>query len=169
MKKSLICLIVVVTLMMSGVPSVFAKNVPAKKKEATENKQAAGNQGVFLETIGFLSAQSLYLTYISIGTTADGFAKETYDQDAATQLIQTYQNFTTGAKDQLNLVLTEGNLSEEDTDIINNIIAGFDLLNAEATSYLSYIETGDEKYINQFTKQKDKAWKHIAELMGLEE
>ena len=181
MKKLLITLLVIFGLVMSSVPSISAKGVSSKTKEkaesieADEGEEAADSENavnqadLFLETIGVLSAQSLYLTYTSIGTTADGYAKETYDKETATTLIKTYQGLAAGAKDQLNKLLSEDAVAEKEVEALNSIIEGFDLLDAEAAAYLNYIKTGNKKQLNTFTTKKEKAWAFISEFMGLKD
>ena len=128
----------------------------------------SNSDNILLETVGALSAQGIYLTYSSIGTIADGYAGGTYDSEFAGPFLAELATLSQNAKDQLTLLLTSGILSTEDISYVAHLITGYNYLQSEAEAYKQFINTGDEKYIEEYGKYRIQAWNLISELFGFE-
>ena len=123
---------------------------------------------LLLETVGTLSAQGIYLTYSSIGTTADGYASGGYDLDFSSTVISELISFSQVAKDQLTLLISSGILSGEDITFVAQLITGYTYLISEAEAFNQFLKTDDEKYIKEFDKYRLQAWDLISEMLELE-
>jgi hypothetical protein len=125
------------------------------------------NPTILLETIGHFSGQTLYLSYISIGTIADGHAKGVYEKSTADELLAKTINLCKGSVDQLNKLLSSGALGGEDIAYVNGLVDTFNLLSAQAGGYRNYIRTGDANHVKVFSSKREAAWKNITELLGI--
>ena len=123
---------------------------------------------LLLETVGVLSAQGIYLTYSSIGTTADGYVGKAYDSDFAYQIVSELITLSQTAKDQLTLLLTSGILSDEDISYVAQLITGYKYLISEAEALNQFIKTDNVKYGIEFEKNRVQAWNLIGEMLELE-
>jgi len=124
---------------------------------------------ILLESIGHFSGQTLYLTYISIGTIADGHAKEVYNDATTDELLGKSIGLCSGSVAQLNKLLSSGVLSGEDITYVSGLIDTFNLLSAQASGYRNYVKTGDANHVQVFTAKRKAAWKNISELLGIKE
>lgn len=127
----------------------------------------AQDQGALLETIGATSAQGLFLTHMAIGTLADSYAKKAYNKQEALQIVDAYIQITQATKDKLNELLTTQSLSEEDTKGLRKIISIYDTLLASAQDVKAFINTGNKSHADAYTRDRDKAWKQISNLLGI--
>ena len=125
-------------------------------------------EDILLETVGALSAQGIYLTYSAIGTIADGYAGGTYDADFADPFLTELITLSQNAKDQLTILLTSGILSSEDISYVAHLITGYNYLQSEAEAFSQFINTGDDKYIDEYGKYRVQAWDLISDLFGFE-
>jgi|TARA_B100000315_G_C14257854_1_gene442752 hypothetical protein len=123
---------------------------------------------LLLGTVGYLSAQGIYLTYSSIGTTADGYATGTYDSDFAYEFLSELIDLSQNTIDQLTLLITSGILSNEDITYVAQLITGYKFLISEAEAYNQYVRTDDEKYLDEYNKYREQAWDLISEILGFE-
>ena len=130
---------------------------------------AAQDEGILLETIGVLSAQGLYLTYTAIGTLADGYNKDLYEEEFMLQILQQYIELTKVAKDQMQSLLSTQTLTGEDIGFVNNIVTTYNLLLAEANAMRNYVLTGTQEHVDEFHKHRNAAWANISDLLGLQE
>jgi len=134
---------------------------------SSESGADSKSTGLLLETIGVLSAQSIYLTYSSIGTMADGHANKTYKDDFALQMFSEYSSISTGAIKQLNKLLSSGVLTGQDIKFVSDLIATYELLISESNAYKNYVSTGNKDYLKVYSDKRKLAWKNISELLGL--
>ncbi|PKL40544.1 MAG: hypothetical protein CVV44_02765 [Spirochaetae bacterium HGW-Spirochaetae-1] len=123
---------------------------------------------LLLETVGVLSAHSIYLTYSSIGTLADGHANKTYKNDFSVQMLEEYEGISKTAINQLNKLLSSGVLTPPDVEFVNRLIETYQLLIGEASGYKNYILTGQQAHIKTYSEKRNAAWKNISELLGLD-
>lgn len=124
---------------------------------------------LLLESIGHFSGQSVYLTYIGVGTIADGHAKKVYSSQTADDLLGKLVGLCGRAVAQLNKLLSSGAMTGDDIRFTNGMIDAFNLLSAQAASYRNYIKTGDTSHIRIFTEKRQAAWKNIKSLLGIKE
>ena len=134
---------------------------------ATARGTSARQKTVLLKTIGVLSAQSVYLTYTSIGSCADGHAKGNYKDDFAARLLKEYNVFNKASIKQLNSLLSSGVLGSQDVQFVSKLIETFELLQAQANGYRNYILTRKLAHKRIYSRKRKQAWRNISELLGL--
>ncbi|BDA78257.1 hypothetical protein LPTSP3_g11870 [Leptospira kobayashii] len=140
-----------------------------KEKQTTKQETVAGNQGILLESIGTLSAQGLYLTYMSIGTLSDGFVSQAYDKETTENIMNSYVNLSKICKDQISTLIKEGNLSAEDKKFLKEIESTYGHLILQGQAILGYIATSDQTQLKVFESNRLEAWKKIAKILDIKE
>ena len=123
---------------------------------------------IMLETVGALAAQSLYLTYSSIGSTLDAWSFEAYTDEETVSILLEYVGMGIAISDQLDALLDSGIMNSEDIAYESEIIDAFDILIDEGDAAIDFIETGEESYLDRFEDKRITAWDKIAYLLGLE-
>ena len=123
-------------------------------------------QSAALSSVGALGAANLYLTYLALGTIADGLAYEVYDQTATTELVNSVARFSISTRESLKILRDKGELSESDSEYVLRMIGTMDLLVREAEGLSQYIDSGEEKWLEQFSENRVKAWDQIQKMMS---
>jgi hypothetical protein len=144
-------------LMLVAISAFFSAQVSAEDEKT----------GLLLETIGVLSGHGIYLTYVSVGTLADGYAKKTYKNDFAAKLMQEYIQLSNVSKNQLIKLSGSSALSADDLGYIKRLISTYSLLIEEAQGYKEFITTGDKKYLKIYSDKREEAWKMISGLLNI--
>jgi len=118
-----------------------------------------------LYAVGSLSAGNLYLSYLVLGTVADGYAQGLYDATVATSIVSETIFLNSNAQTSLVELLEQGNLSDEDLGVIANINRVYDLLTNQGEALIRFIsdpeDTGD-----LFQQNREAAWVEISSLLG---
>jgi hypothetical protein len=123
-----------------------------------------------LEGFGSFSAGLLYNTYGVIGSISDGYMHDAYNAESATNLLDAQKRLM----DNLVKVLEDlkaGSYLSDQTDIdyatsAAEILKG---LKTQAQLMTDYIKTNSASKQSDYSKQREKNWKQIAKLMGIEE
>ena len=155
------------TIMMSillAVTPLTAEETPQKPQNPKKTKQETT---VLYETIGVLSAHAIYLTYVSIGTLADGYAGKTYEKEFTLSMIDEYLNLVTNGIDQMNKLLISGMIVGDDVTYVNSIIETYELLKAEARAFKNYVITGSKEHLQVYSEKRQQAWTTITKLLGI--
>ncbi|TGN10102.1 hypothetical protein [Leptospira ilyithenensis] len=148
----------------------FSTYADAKKeKQFAKQETGAGNHGILLESIGTLSAQGLYLTYMSIGTLSDGFVSQAYDKETTENIMTSYVNLSKICKDQISTLIKEGNLSADDKKFLKEIESTYGYLILQGQAILSYIATSDQTQLKAFESNRLEAWKRITKILDIKE
>ncbi len=135
----------------------------------TSGGQGKGqNQQIMLETIGQLSAQAVYLSYLATGTIADGHAKQIYDNDTAIELLSKIVILAQQTPQQLDKLMASGALGGEDIVYVNDLIQTMHLLAAQAGAYRNYITSRNQAHLQVFSSKRKEAWEKIRILLGIE-
>lgn len=121
------------------------------------------------ETIGVLSAQGIFLTYVSIGTIADGYAAGTYDYATASDLLSSASNISRICRTQLESLSKAKSLQGDDIKYVYGLIEVYDLLIAQSDAYATYMETEKDEHREAYSVSRDKAWEKIAILLDIKE
>ena len=125
---------------------------------------ASYKEQTLLETCGVLSAQGIYITYSAIGSLADAYQSNAYDDETALQILSEYVGLTQVVIEQLNILLQSGILVGEDVGAIIELNNIYELLVAEATALGDFISTGDQSYVYIYDSNRIKAWSKIEKL-----
>jgi len=142
-----------------NITSVYAES----KKKKTE---PSGNQELLLETLGTVSVQGLYLSYMAMGSLSDGFVVQSYDTETTKIVMTTYINLASTCKDQLSKLTLDGNLSKEDKKILKEIEVSYGYLIAQGNALLNYIQSGSEEELTKFEFNRKQAGNKIDQLIN---
>ena len=85
-------------------------------------------QDANLRAVGALSSANLYLTYISIGSVADGHSRELYSDEFAASVLTSITEISGNSIGSLAQVLDTGDLDEEDTAYVKKTIDTLEVL-----------------------------------------
>lgn len=124
-----------------------------------------------LEGFGSVSAIAIYNTYITIGSIADGYTNETYDANYVSTLMTEQSAMIDVINQSLQACVdddSEGALDSVDKKYISDFIVALEYLRKEAEGFQEYVSNESESGLNKFSKNRDLAWKKIAELLELE-
>jgi len=122
---------------------------------------------ILLNTLGVLSAQGIYLTYIAIGATADGYVKKAYDDKTAKNLLGEYMRVIRVTKNQMKVLLKKRVVRGSDVKFVKQLIITYDYLFYEALGFKTYIDTKEQIQAQRYNKYRKKAWSKISKLLGL--
>ncbi len=116
--------------------------------------------------MGTFIAQSLLMTYVSIGTTADAYTKKAYTPAEATNVLDTCQRTMKVAQDALKKLVDTGAVSSaSDVKYVTDSISAFDSLTEEAADVKACLQNMNQTNVKRFTAKKDEAWKKITTLI----
>jgi len=132
---------------------------------------------VLLETVGVMAVQGVYLTYMSIGAAADGNSKKTYSDEMTIKLMSEFIRIAQVAKAQLKKLISTKAVVGDDVAFVRDLGITYKLLIDEATGYNDYLKNKNDKdsnvkieklneYLDNYTKNRKKAWKKIRKLHG---
>ncbi|TGN17578.1 hypothetical protein [Leptospira idonii] len=133
--------------------------------EPKKEKPSTAPTPLLLESIGTLSAQGVYLTYMSIGALSDGFVAQVYDKEAAQSIMTSYVHLSKICQTQLSKLLKEGNLSSEDKKYIREIEITYGHLINQGQAIIDYIESSDQTHLKTFESNRLEAGKRIEKLI----
>jgi hypothetical protein len=85
------------------------------------SSNAQRENSVQLETIGELTAKSLYMTYSCIDTLADGYENDVYEKEQALKILAEYLALTKYASKQLDKLAKESTISSSEIKFLEEI------------------------------------------------
>lgn len=123
-----------------------------------------------LSAVGGFSAGLLYNTYGLIGSVADAFGKDAYSAETVTDLMNAQKNMADNIIKMLDGLIKDNALKDEnDKNYViatKEIIAG---LKKQAEILADYAKTNSSQQQRAYEQQRQKNWKDISKLMGIEE
>ena len=123
-----------------------------------------------LSAVGGFSAGLLYNTYGLIGSVGDAFGKDAYTAETVTDLMNAQMNMADNIIKMIDGLINEKALKDEnDKNYIiatKEIIAG---LKKQAEILVNYAKTNNNQQQKAYEQQRQKNWKDISKLMGMEE
>lgn len=125
------------------------------------------SKNILLGTVGGLSAQGVYLTYVSIGTLADGYVYKAFNKKMATSLLGEYIGLAGNSKNLLKKLIDQKIVSGRDINFVKDLIITYDLLIAEANAFRQYVATDDKNQIKIYDSNRKKAWAKISKLLNI--
>jgi hypothetical protein len=120
-----------------------------------------------LQTIGAMGASALYLSYLSIGTVADGYSSKTYDEKRAADIVSEVLSIIKVNSNYLEKLISERELTGGDVQFARKMISTFKLLTSEGESFIRYTKSQSDEDIRQFHGYRKRAWALISELLNL--
>lgn len=123
-----------------------------------------------LSAVGGFSAGLLYNTYGLIGSVADAFGKDAYSAETVTDLMNAQKNMADNIIKMLDGLIKDNALKDENdknyVTATKEIIAG---LKKQAEILADYAKTNSSQQQRAYEQQRQKNWKDISKLMGIEE
>lgn len=123
-----------------------------------------------LETAGAFSAGYLYNTYGMIGAIADGYVKDAYNTTTVRDIMKAQQQLADNITGMIQKMVTNNILKDEaDVTYMKECMTIMKGLKTQAQYLIDYAETGKADRQNAYAEQRDKNWKAISKLMGVED
>ena len=123
-----------------------------------------------LGMMGGLSAGFLYNTYGLIGSIADGYGQDAYTESTVTDLLEAQKKLADNMIALLDKMVVENAFKKQaDKDYVVssiNIIKG---LKNQEQLLLNLIKSKTQKNIAAYDLQRNKNWKDLSKLMGVDE
>lgn len=130
---------------------------------------AADDDTAILQTLGYMTGQSVLITHMAVGTLADAFVAKTYKSGEATTFVATYIDITKGMKDQMNKLIEADTLDKSDTQFIRSTVEVLDLVLKEANALKAFVSSGDDADATAYDKARKKALKEIKTLSQMKD
>ena len=123
-----------------------------------------------LTIVGSFSVGMLYNTYGLIGSVADAYGKDAYTAETVTDLMNAQRNLADNIIKMLDGLIQENMLKDENDKTyvtgVKDILAG---LKKQAEILTNYAKTNSNQHQKAYEQQRQKNWKDISRLMGIEE
>jgi hypothetical protein len=132
---------------------------PPNATEATE----------ILEAVGALAAQSVYASFISIGTIADGYVNGTYSKESAAELLKQHSAMVSYCQGYIQKLASSPYIVGGDVSYIAKLDDVYGDLVNYSTAFENYLQTGKAEFATIFDNRRKTTYSKVAELLGLEE
>jgi hypothetical protein len=122
-----------------------------------------------LTAFGGLSASYLYNTYGVIGSIGDGFGCDTYDVEMVDDLLSAQKRVLDNMIATIDNLINKKHLTDtSDISYSKSFIALMKGLRQQADLLIDYSKTKAKKKLTEYEAQRNKNWKDLAKLMGIE-
>ncbi len=123
-----------------------------------------------LGMMGGLSAGFLYKTYGLIGSIADGYGQDAYSESTVTDLLDAQKKLADNMIVLLEKLVTENAFKKQaDKDYVISSVKIIKGLKAQAQLLQNLIKSKTQKNIAAYDEQRNKNWKDLSKLMGVDE
>jgi hypothetical protein len=126
-------------------------------------------KSALLETVGGLSAQGVYLTYVAIGSLADGYVYKAFNKKTTTSLLGEYIALSVNSQKLLQKLIDQKIVSGTDIQFTKELIATYSLLIQEAGAFSKYVSQEDANQAKIYDEKRKAAWKKISKLLNIKE
>lgn len=123
---------------------------------------------MLLETMGALSGQNMYLTYLSLGNIADTYASGIYKNEFAAELADELTEMIKKTNKQYNDLLASNKLFGDDYNAILKFVDVYNALLEESQGLKNMIVLRNKENIGQYESGRQKAWTLISEILGIQ-
>lgn len=156
-------------------PAVFAAlciflilNPVLLTAQTGNNESGDASSDPSLVAVGSLSASNLYLSYLVLGTVADGYVNGSYDLETTKSIARETIFLNGNSRDALQDLLDSQVIAEEEARVVTDMIESYGILDNMAGALLNFIEDeGDNGSAYQMFRKE--AWGRISALLGLED
>ena len=127
---------------------------------------AHAEKNPFMESIGALTAAQLYTNHAYIGVTGDAFIAKAYKA----KQVRALMTETAGMIDNVSRFLTtvaDGNITADDKKFLQEAVAIFGLLKAQALALKSYAGTGQKSDADAYQTSRKAAWARVKVLLNI--
>jgi hypothetical protein len=152
MKKIILALVILIS-----VPGAFSQTC-----EEREDK--------LLGIMGGLSAGFLYNTYGLIGSIADGYGQDAYSESTVTDLLEAQKKLADNMIALLDKMVVENAFKKQtDKDYVASSVVVIKGLKTQVQLLINLIKNKTQKNITAYDEQRNKNWKNLSKLMGVDE
>lgn len=121
-----------------------------------------------LNSIGALSAFTIYDVYCFVGSLADGYSSKVYDGAYIKQLVDEQLKMLSNAQSTMQSLGSSGYITDEaDKDFLSDINSCFELLIREGNALNAFVDSGSQADADAFQAARNAAWEKIAALLGI--
>lgn len=149
-------------LIIVSIVTMMAINVHSQETEKRENN--------LFELFNNFSTAYLFNTYALIGSIADGYDKNAYDENTVTDLLNAQKKLATDL-----VVLIENKLKGEVFTIerrkkyLESFIPILNEFNLQIDLFFKVLKNNSRKNVDAYVEQRKKSWKDISNLVGLKD
>jgi len=123
-----------------------------------------------LGMMGGLSAGFLYNTYGLIGSIADGYGQDAYSESTVIDLLEAQKKLADNMITLLDKMVVENAFKKQtDKDYVVSSVAIIKGLKIQVQLLVSLIKNKTQKNIAAYDQQRNKNWKDLSKLMGVDE
>lgn len=120
--------------------------------------------------MGSLSAGFLYNTYGLIGSIADGFSHDAYDENTTTDLLNAQKKLADNMVSLFEKIIGENALKDQkDKDYLTAFISIIKGFKTQVDLLLKVVKNNSKNNLDNYETQRTKSWKDISQLMGIKE
>lgn len=120
-----------------------------------------------LVAVGSLSASNLYLSYLVLGTIADGYVTGSYDLETTKSIAMETIFLNGNSRDALEELLASEVIAEEEATVVQEMIQSYVVLDNMAQALIQFIDDESDNGAAYQVFRLD-AWERISRLLGLE-
>jgi hypothetical protein len=135
---------------------------------STFSKAQNPEKELYVETMGVLSSQNLYLSYVYLGTATDAYMNKAMEKEFCLNLLNEYVEIMEATKKQMSTFHESANLDEEGKKVVQSQIDIYAFLMEEAHAFLRYLNTDEDYHIEAFEQNRVWAWNALSKLLGIE-
>lgn len=147
-----------------AVLALIPASAPAQEETPKARPQDQDNKR--LVAVGALSASSLYLAFVNVGLTADGFEKGVYDADTAKSIVGEVKSLIKNCSATLE-DLAKGETAEGDQKALKEIVEIGGLVQEYADLLIEYTKEKDAKVGEKFQAKRKTTWERLKKFMGI--
>ena len=123
-----------------------------------------------LGMMGGLSAGFLYNTYGLIGSIADGYGQDAYSESTVIDLLEAQKKLADNMVTLLEKMVAENAFKKQtDKDYVVSSVAVIKGLKTQVQLLITLIKNKSQKNIAAYDQQRNKNWKDLSKLMGVDE
>lgn len=123
-----------------------------------------------LGMMGGLSAGFLYNTYGLIGSIADGYGQDAYSESTVIDLLEAQKKLADNMATLLEKMVAENAFKKQtDKDYVVSSVAVIKGLKTQVQLLITLIKNKSQKNIAAYDQQRNKNWKDLSKLMGVDE
>ena len=149
----------VLTLLLMSLLLLHARSQTCEQREKVQ-----------VSTIGSFSAAFLYNTYGMIGSLADGFGHDAYDEETMTGLLNAQTKLLDNMTQVMEKLFLGNNLQDSvDANYARNTATLLQGLKKQVQHLQEYVNSKSKQKLDAFHVQQDKNWKAISKLMGIKD
>jgi hypothetical protein len=119
-----------------------------------------------LVAIGGLSVTALYMSFVTVGVTADAFGKEAYEAKQVADMMTEVSNLMKTNSRQLGAIPREG-IAKEEVTYIDEITAVMGMIGEYSQLLSAYAKDKTEAKAKAFDQKREATWVRLKKLLGL--